>query len=533
MGMAATCAKGLRRKEEATLEVDLDALPRDFDVLLATCKELQRKALAVRDERNALEHRLEQELRARYGPRSEKSALLASDAAQALLFPEIAPQAAPAAALPSSSPSPRLESATPKPAKEHRGRRPLPAHLPRRRVLLDFEESERPCPCCQKPMRKIGEEVAERLEFDPATLHVIQEVRPKYACPRCHDGVLTAEPSPAPIEKGLPGPGLLAHVAVSKFADHLPLHRQEIIFKRQGVDIARQTLCDWVGATAALLAPIVGYMHTQILKSAKIHGDESPVPVLAPGEKKTHKSYLWVYVGDREHPFTVYDYARTRGSEWPLRFLEGYKGYLQADDYAGYEACYRAGVREVACWAHARRKFFEARATDPPRCERVLEMIGRLYAVERELHDATAEARAAGRRERSLPILEEIRLFLEAEAPLVLPKSPIGGAIAYTRKLWGSLTRYVDDGRLEIDNNRAERALRAVVIGRKNWLFAGSDEGGRRAAIIYSIVATCKENGVEPWAYLADVLARLPTYRGDVAALTPLAWRRAREALAR
>ena len=524
--MAARSATNEPGPEARVIEIDIESIP--DDALRAAARELKRAALLVIEEKRLLQHRLERELRARYGPSSERSALLEPAAkGQTLLFPE---EAAPPS--PSGSPSSRPESATPKPARAHQGRRPIAASVPRRRVLLDLDESERECPCCRKPMQKIGEETAERVEYDPARLFVIEEVRPKYACTRCQEGVLTAPPTPLPIEKGLAGPSLLAHVAVSKFADHLPLYRQELMLKRSGVEIPRSTLCDWIAGTADRLEPIVAVMRVELLKSFAVHTDDTTVPVLEPGEKKTHKSRLWTYVGDRAHRHIVYEYTRTREGQWPLRFLGGFRGHLHADDYAGYEELYRRGVREVACWAHVRRKFFDARETDPPRCEWMIETIRDLYAIEREVHDATPEARAAARRERSRPILEKIRAFLDEQSRAVLPKSPTGGAIAYALKLWPALLRFVDDGRLEIDNNRAERALRGVVIGRKNWLFAGSDEGGRRAAIIYSVIATCKEHGVEPFEYLRDVLTRIPTFRGDPATLTPPAWKRAREAAA-
>lgn len=514
------------------IEIDIESVANDLDALRAAARELKRQAMLVIEEKHLLQHRLEQELRARYGPRSERSALLDATArGQTLLFPE-AVTPAPASPSSSGSPSPRPESASPKPTREHRGRRPIDASVPRRRVVLDLDESERECPCCRKTMQKIGEEVAERVEYDPARLFVIEEVRPKYACARCQEGVLTAPPTPLPIEKGLAGPSLLAHVAVSKFADHLPLHRQELMLKRSGVEIPRSTLCDWIAGVARCLEPIVAVMRAELLKSFAIHADDTPVPVLEPDQRKTHKSRLWTYVGDAAHRYIVYEYTRTREGSWPLRFLGGFRGRLHADDYAGYEELYRRGVVEIACWAHVRRKFFDARATDPPRCDWMIEAIRELYAIEREVHDATPEARAAARRERSRPILEKIRAFLDEQSRAVLPKSPVGGAIAYAQKLWAALGRFVEDGRLEIDNNRAERALRGVVIGRKNWLFAGSDEGGRRAAVIYSVIATCKEYGVEPFAYLRDVLTRLPTFRGDYAVLTPPAWKRERETIA-
>ena len=376
-------------------------------------------------------------------------------------------------------------------------------------------------------MPRIGEDRASTLEYVPSSFLRIEKVTSKYACPdHPEGGVLTAEPPPAPIAKGLPGPGLLAHVAVSKYCDHLPLHRQESILARSGVELSRSTLCDWVGAVAGILEPLRDHMATAILASAKIHTDDIPVETREKGRKTTREARLWTYIGDENYPFTVFDYTRTREKSGPARMLAGFRGWLQADAYAGYDGIYASGASEVGCMAHARRKFVDALPSDSRRASVAIEFIRRLYVIEREVHGRSPAEKQVARAERSKPILDEMKAWLDREAPGVLPKSPIGAAVTYATNQWTALCRFVEDGRLAIDNNRSERALRGIAVGRKNWLFLGNDEGGRRAAIIYSIVATCKDHGMDPWAYLRDLLALLPTYRGGLAALTPPAWKR-------
>jgi len=516
------------------VEVDVASLPDDPAALRSALTEMQKAARAVIVERNLLKERLDRELRARYGRRSEKSSILGCPGQGLMPFLEEALlplPLAPASSLlsPSSSPAPEGTApegpAEPPAKKRHPGRRAFPASLKRVRVVIPIPLEDQTCLCCRQPMRKIGEDVSSRLEYEPGSLSLVEEVHEKFACVRCPDeGVLSPEPSPAPIKRGLAGPGLLAHVTVSKYADHLPLHRMERIFARLGVPLPRSTLGDWVGGVADLLEPIYDELRRELLKSAVIGADESKIPVQGGERGKTHTSWLWVYTS-AERKVTLFDYARSRGSKEPLRVLEGWKGTLLTDDYGGYKPCYAQGMKEAGCWAHARRKFVEARSTDPPRCDWMIAAIARLYAIESRARDLTPEARAELRRAHAPPILSEIRAWLDREALSVLPRSAIGEAISYTRDRWPAFVRYLEDGRIEIDNNRSERAIRDAVIGRKNWLFAGSDAGGRRAAIIYSVLATCKENGVEPWAYLKDVLQRLPTFRGDIATLTPLAWK--------
>jgi transposase len=385
---------------------------------------------------------------------------------------------------------------------------------------------------CGAGLVKIGEETSEQLDYKPASLFVIEHVRFKYACQACDGNVVTTAMPAQPIDKGRPGPGLLAQVITAKFTDHLPLNRQAEIFARYGVELSRQTLCDWVGAGAGLLEPIYRDLVASVLSGKVIHTDDTPVPVVDRDRRATREGHLWVYVGDQTPADLVYDYTPNRTRAGPAAFLADFRGYLQADAYAGYDALYATGrVVEVGCWAHARRYFWDAKGADAGRALLALGFIRELYGVETEGRALGADRRRALRQDRAQPVLERFKQWLDAQADVVLPKSPIGEAVTYARKQWTALTRYVDDGALAIDNNVSERALRKVCVGRANWLFCGSDEGGRRAAILYSIVATCKEHGLDPWKYLRDVLGRVPTHPDHRRAeLLPRNWKAARTA---
>jgi transposase len=477
-----------------------------------------------------LQHQLEQLLRRLYGRKSEKL-----DPDQLLLFAreileagglESTPMPAPAAEPPAQS----------RPAGH--GRKPLPASLPRQRVLHDVPAEDRLCPECGVDRRPIGEEVREQLEYVPASLIVLQHVRPKYACPACQAHVVIAERLPEPIEKGLPGSGLLAHVAVSKYADHLPLYRQEGIFQRFGIDLSRSTMCDWMATVASLLAPLVKAMKKRILLSKVIQTDDTPVKVQDHDGKGIKTGRLWVYIGNGNNHFIVYDYTPDRSRDGPERILSRFEGYLQADAYSAYDALFQSGkIIEVGCLMHARRKFYEARTSDPARSHVLLAWVAGLYEVEndakevRQQHpqwdDAAWHAyRYELRWKRSRPILDEIRVWLESERPQVLPKSPISEAISYALNHWAALIRPLEAGFLELDNGASERALKPVALGRKNWLFAGSDEGGRTAANLMSLCATCKDLGVEPFAYLRDVLDRVSIHPNSrIDELLPDRWK--------
>jgi transposase len=409
-----------------------------------------------------------------------------------------------------------------------RGRQPLPKDLPRERVEHVLPEAERCCAACGEELSKIREEVTEQLDYVPASLKVIEHVRGVYACKACEESITRASKPPQAIEKGLPGPGLLAQVITSKYGDHQPLYRQAQIYRRHGVTLSRSTLCGWVAEAAELVEPLVKWMGRDLLRSRIVQTDDTPVTVLD-AQGGTHKGRLWVYLGDRGHPHVVYDYSATREGEWPQEFLQGFRGYLQADAYSGYDAVYATGaVREVGCWAHARRYFHEAAiGAGDTRGHAALAFIHQLFAVERAATQSqfTYEQRQATRQEVSRQILDAFKLWLDELEPQVLPKCALATAIGYTRRQWAALSRYLEDGELSPDNSASERALRTVALGRKNWLFAGSDEGGVRAARLYSLISSAKRHGLEPLGYLRELLRRLPSHPVNrVHELTPAAW---------
>jgi transposase len=393
-------------------------------------------------------------------------------------------------------------------------RQPLPAHLPREvQTLLPKEEA---CPDCGGELRKLGEDASEILERVPARCYVIRQVRVKLACASC-DKIVQAKAPSRPIERGMAGPGLLAHVLVSKYADHLPLYRQAEIFEREGVELDRSTLADWVAGTSQLLEPVVEVVRQHVLKAEKLHADDVPVPVLAPGLGKTKTGRLWTYVrddrpaGDTTPPAVWFAYTPDRKGEHPQEHLKKFRGTLQADGYAGFDQIYEGGlIQEAACWAHVRRKFYDIQiAHKSAVAAEALVRIAVLYAIEKETHGRSPEERRTVRNERSRPLLESLKQWLEQLLGRLSKKSDTAMAVRYALGRWEALMRYCDDGRLEIDNNAAERSLRAVALGRKNYLFAGSDRGGKSAAVLYSLIGTAKLNGIDPEAYLRHVLSRI------------------------
>ena len=416
------------------------ALPED----LATCHGMIRElAASLRDAHRQVEqlgHRLDLLLRRFYGPRSERV-----DPGQLLLFAD-GDEGEPSISAPTAgSVVETSASAPPRPVKGH-GRKALPSDLPRERQVHEIPPGQRACPECGHDRSPIGEETSEQLDYRPAALFVVEHVRVKLACRHCQEHVAVASKPPQPIEKGLPGPGLLAQVITSKFADHLPLYRQEGIFARHGADISRKTMCGWMAESAWLLEPIWKAMRAEVLKSRVIQTDDTTVPVLDRRLSRARTARLWVYLGDRGHPYAVYDYTSDRSRDGPEKFLGDFKGYLQADAYSGYDRIYSRGVVEVGCFAHARRKFYDARMSDPERAHEALARIRALYAVEvagKGLDDA---GRLALRRERSAPPLERLGTWLDEQARVVLPKSPIGGAIGYARSNWAALNRFTEAG---------------------------------------------------------------------------------------
>jgi transposase len=416
----------------------------------------------------------------------------------------------------------------------------LPASLPRKPVVHDVPPEQRHFPDCGARRDRIGEEIREQLEYVPASLIVIQHVRPKYACRDCAANVVIGERLPEPIEKGLPGPGLMAHIITNKYADHLPLYRQEGILLRHGIELSRSTMCDWMAIAAELLRPITTRMHAEVLKSKAVQNDDTPVRVQDHDGKGIKIGRLWASIGDHDHRYVVYHYTPDRSGAGPEAIFQGYRGYLQADAYSAYDALYASGkIVEVGCMMHARRKFYEARTTDPRRSHQALAWIGLLYEIERQAKDwpgaedyeVFVAARHALRRERSAPIFDRFHAWLEAEAPKVLPKSPIGEAIQYARNHWEALKRPLEAGFLELDNGACERALKPIALGRKNWLFAGSDRGGQTAAVLMSLCTTCKDLGIDPQAYLRDVLDRISTHPASrLDELLPDRWQAIRHA---
>ena len=395
-------------------------------------------------------------------------------------------------------------------------RRPLPEHLPRTRVV---EPAPAACPCCGGRLHKLGEDVTETLERLPARWFVIQHVREKFSCRACE--TISQPPAPFhPIARGRAGPNLLAEVMVGKYGLHLPLHRQSVRFACEGVPIDRSTLADWVGAVSAALRPLVAAIEAHVLAGPRIHADDTPVPVLAKGKTKTGR--LWTVVrddrpfGGPDPPAAAYFYSPDRSGLHPARFLAGFSGILQADAFSGFGRLYKPGrdpgpIVEAGCWAHARRKVFElADLKKAPIAVEAVQRIDALFAIEREVGGLSAEQRFCVRAERARPVVDDLMAWLKAERRRLSAKSQTATAIDYVLKRRQAFTRFLDDGRICLSNNAAERALRGIAVGRRNWTFAGSDAGGHRAAALYTLIETCKLNDVDPRAWLADVLQRLP-----------------------
>ena len=423
--------------------------------------------------------------------------------------------------------------------------------LPRQVIVHDVAQADKRCACGREKTR-IGQDDSEQLEYIPASVFMLQHVRPKYACPACHDGVVQAPMPAMPIERGAVGPGLLAHLIVSKYADHLPLHRQESILARHGIDLPRSLTCEWVMKSAELLEPVAAAMRREILAGALVSTDDTPVDVHT--KQGNHQARLWTYVGDPLHPHTVYDFTWDRTGEGPRKFLAGFAGTLQADAFSGYDALFRVDPKnpkkippiEAGCLAHARRKFHDARAEDPLVALPILALMRELYDFEREAKDrwpvlrqarpdphelAVALAgRLALRREKSAPRMETLKARLLALRDQVLPKSGLGGAVGYALGHWKALSRFLEDGLVAIDNNAAERAIRPLALGRKNWLHLGSRRGGKAAATLFTLVQSARRHGIDPFQYLRDLLTRIPTHRhSQIHELFPDNWLKLRQ----
>jgi transposase len=494
----------LRRVEE---------LSRVLDETAATYDELQATHQAALEELSALKRWI-------YGRRTEK---IVEGAGQGHLF-DLQPTAITNSEPPAQE-QPRHEVAL----HRRRRRRELDLdRLPHYRHEHDLSEADKQCPCCGRAKDRIGQDESRILEYVPAKLEVHVYVRSKYACRYCKDGVMSPPPPMRPIARGIAGPGLIAQIIVGKFGDHMPLYRQEDFFTRHGLHIPRSTLCDWVQAAAELLKPLYQRQTELVLQSPVLWTDDTPVTVLTGGKEGRRKGRFWTYIA-AEHPYSVYDFTESRARDGPAKFLAGFQGYLHADAYGGYDHIYLGSndaIREVACWAHARRKFFDTRDSSPRDAHQILEWIRQLYDIEDQARDLSANARRDVRMAEAEPVLDRIGARLGELEMRALPKSALSKAVWYARNQWRALCRYTEDGRLSIDNNVSERTLRHQAIGRKNWLFLGSQQAGPRAAVLFTILAGAKRHRIEPWNYLRELLLRLHDGDSRLDEMLPDQWAR-------
>jgi transposase len=514
--------------------MDTAALPDDPAVLKQMIAELLVALRSERRDREGLQARLDALLRRLQPSRAEPVNPL-----QPLLFPAAEEVPTPPA------PADLADAArVPQRGRTNRkhGRRRALGDLRHEQRRYELTAAERLCPTCGSARREIGVETTAQLEYKPAEVFIIDHQRVKYACPCCAGQVAVAAKPPQPIDRGLPGPGLLAQIVVDKYQDHLPLYRSEARFARLGVKLPRSTMCDWMAAVAALLTPLYLVLRQHVLGSKVLHTDDTTVPVRDETQSSNRYGRLWDYIGDAEHPGVVFDYTTTHARDGPAEFLRAFQGYLQADAYGVYDGIYAGSggaILEVACWAHARNKFRDAQSTDPERALAVKAWVRKLYDVEDEAKAEIARRQLTGadaaavflrlRQEKAAPLLTSLGQWLLVQKDQVLPKSPIAAAINYVLNQWQALNRYTTDGDLHIDNNLSERTLKLIGIGRKNWLFVGSDQGGKTAAILYSFTASCKQQGIDTFAYLRDVLTRLPSQpAANLEELLPHRWQAAR-----
>jgi transposase len=512
---------------------DLQSLQAQMRVLNARVAELQQQSEAKDELIRKLQHQLSQALRRQYGQKADRvdpNQLLLDICAQwQAEVKATGPAAVPEKAMTPSEPS----------AKKGHGRRPIPANMERRTEIHDLSPEEKRCPFCNREKRCIGQEHACQYEYVPGRLIAVEHVQKKYACVCLESTVSTAPKPSSPIEKGLAAPSLLSHLIISKYLDHLPLHRQEGILARIGIDYPRSTMWEQIRASGQLVTPLYEAAIQEVLASRILATDDTPVKVLDRTRTKTRTGNVWTYVGDDAHPLIVYDYTAGRARAGPEAFLEDYAGYLQADALAVYDELFNPRrpklIWELGCWAHARRYFVEAQDTSPALAVIAVAHIKVLYDIEKDAarREMRGEVLVAWRQKHTVPVLVAFRKWLTAQTGMLLPKSPIAAAMGYTLSNWTALTRYVEDGDLVLDNNRSERALRGLAVGRKNWLFFGSDGGGKIAAIMLTLLKSAQRNDVNPFDYLTDVLTRIADYpRSNVGDLLPHRWKAARAAAA-
>ena len=506
--------------------INLATFPDDPAVLKHMIEELLRELRKERRDRQEVQQRLDALLRRLYGPRPTPN-----DPNQPSLFPD------PVNDTPPTPPPPPEEenqsSRRGKSNKPHGRQRPSRElrHVPQR---YELTAAERLCPECNQERREIGVETTKQYDYKPAEVFVIEHQQVKYACKCCEGHVAMAAKPPQPIEKGLPGPGLLAQIVVDKYLDHLPLYRTEHRLARLGAKLSRSTMCDWMAACAELLTPLWELLKCQVVQSKVLHTDDTTVPVRDEKRSKHRYGRLWDYIGDAEHPGVIFDYTVTHERDGPATFLKDFQGFLQADAYGGYDGIYTGSggkIMEVGCWAHARNKFTEAQGSDPERVLAAKAWVRRLYDVEDEAKKLSSTDRLQLRQEKSVPLLASLHRWLLEQKAQVLPKSPIAAAINYVLNQWEALNRYTTDGDLHIDNNISERTLKLIGMGRLNWLFVGSDNGGRTAAVLFTFTATCKHLGINAFEYLRDVFEHMPSHPAEqLEELLPDRWQALRTA---
>jgi transposase len=505
---------------DASLPDDLEACQRE---LLHTLSVLAETAVTCEEQRTQIE-RLQAELelfkRFLFGRRSER---FVESADQGRLFDQRADGDAPA----SESPEAAEEEISYRRRRQGHGWSELPPHLPREEVPLDVPEAERICSCCGEPMVKIGEDRTERVDYRPAKIVVKVFVQPKYACPKKHGGVKQVSTPPSPVPGGRFDFGLVAQVVTSKTFDHLPLYRQQDQLARVGIELSRSTLCEIMAGAAFLLEPLAALMKQRLLAGDILGADDTPVRLLDPTHPEgVRLARFWLYRGPDTAPYNVFDFHESRSRDGPRKFLADYQGWVKVDAYGVDGGVYlgSARIRTSCCLAHARRKFDEAKPSHPVLAAEALSFFQQLYDIEDRARELTPEARLLLRQAEAVPLLAKLRAWADAQADRMLPKLKLGEAIGYLRNQWEALTTYVQDGRLPIDNNAVERDLRALTIGRKNWLFIGSREAGPRAAILYTVVASAARHNLDLWAYLRDALERLATGEKDLPNLLPDVW---------